>query len=95
MSERLVAAYMKGRVEEAEAWQSGAKSRDPSSTQGKSRDDDSGSSRDFPEVQVTASGAEPCPYCRTVVAGLVAHLRQCPEGPAAGEQDGRPTTEPR
>nr|ADB77871.1 SpdA-like protein [Streptomyces sp. x4(2010)] len=35
--ERLVAAYMKGRAEEAEAWRSGAKSRDLLSHRGKSR----------------------------------------------------------
>jgi hypothetical protein len=81
--DRLVAAYMKGRREEAEL--SAAKSRDfPPAT-----------SRDFPEAQVTPPGAELCPYCRAPVVGLVGHLRQCPEGPGtAGEPDGRPRRDP-
>lgn len=95
LSDRLVAAYMKGRAEEAEVWQSGAKSRDLSARRGKSRDDAPGTSRDFPKVQVTPPGAEPCPYCGTAVVGLVAHLRQCPDGPGtAGEQDGQPVRDP-
>lgn len=81
--ERIVAAYMKGRREEAEL------------SAGKSRDVAGGKSRDFSELQVTPPGAEPCPYCGVPVVGLVAHLRQCPQGPGtAGEPDGRPRRDP-
>lgn len=81
--DRMIAAYMKGRREEAEL--NGGKSRDVASKK----------SRDFPKSQVAAPGAEPCPYCRQVVGGLVAHLRQCPEGPGTeGQPDGRPLRDP-
>jgi hypothetical protein len=102
--QRLLNAYMKDRAEEAEL--RAAKSRDfGRSAVGTSRDDARSSertSRDFPtkpqvETPVPPPAApvdgEECPYCRYVVVGLVAHLRQCPDGPGAGtagEPDGQP-----
>lgn len=78
---RLIKAYAKGRSEEAEL------------RAGKSREvprSDGGNSREVPNPQVGTPAPAPgvarptveeCPYCRRVVVGLVAHLRQCPEGP--------------
>jgi hypothetical protein len=71
----LVKAYAKGR-REATAEVRATSSRDD----GRSW---TGKSRDFPsKPQVGAGAGEECPYCREAVVGLVAHLRQCPEGPA-------------